>query len=118
MEPVNREKGGKQMGKLEKIREAEKKAQLLLEKAEKEARQIRLSIPDLLEKQDRKLAEKLEQMKSNERKKSDAEIKKLEDRLKRKTERNLEKIGEYEDELEKAATEELRSFILKSGENG
>ncbi|MBD3277731.1 MAG: hypothetical protein GF388_05475 [Candidatus Aegiribacteria sp.] len=118
MEPVSRGKGGKQMGKLEKIREAEKKAQLLLEKAEKEARQIRLSIPDLLEKQDRKLEEKLEQLKSKELEKSVAEIKKLEERLKRKTERDLEAIGEYKHQLEKAATKELRSYILKSGENG
>lgn len=106
------------MGKLEKIREAEKKAQLLLEKAEKEVRRIRLSIPDLLEKQDRKLEEKLEQVEEKEEKKSHESIKKLKARLERKTERNLEALEKYDHELETAATSELRSYILKSGENG
>lgn len=103
------------MSKLGELRVEEEKAQLELEKAEKEAQRIRMSIPDL---QDEQSKEKDDQLKATiQKEQTEVERKTVElaKSLTAETEKKLQKLAESSDILEKAATEQLKEYILLSG---
>ncbi|RKZ05656.1 hypothetical protein DRQ25_15670 [Candidatus Fermentibacteria bacterium] len=111
-------KGRKIMSKLGELHREENKAQLELEKAEREAQRIRKSIPDLL---DEKSMERDDDLKEIARL-AEAEVEKkviaLSDRLAGETEEKLNQLAVKKDILEKAATASLREYILSSGSSG
>ncbi|NOQ21241.1 MAG: hypothetical protein GQ565_01150 [Candidatus Aegiribacteria sp.] len=106
------------MSKLGELHREERKAQQELEKAEKEAQKIRMSIPDLLHQQS---VERDEQLKKITRL-AEAEVEKkiiaLSDKLAGETEKKLNQLAGKEEILEKAATAGLRECILSSGSEG
>lgn len=104
------------MTKLEQLREAEEKAQLQIEKAEREAQRVRLSIPAGKEEQKRTVLDRLDEIEGREEKKTQEKTKRLRDRLEITTEKRLKEMAGWRDELEKSATEGLERFIEKSGE--
>ncbi len=103
------------MSRLGELHREEIEAQQELEKAEKEAQKIRMSIPDLLEEQS---VEKEKQRKKIT-KASEAEVEKkiiaLADNLSVETEEKLNRLAGKAHILEKAATASLREYILSSG---
>ncbi len=103
------------MSKLGELHREEEKAQLEMEKAEKEAQRIRMSIPDLLDEQ---IIERDEQLKKIARL-AEAEVNEkiaaLSDNLAVETEEKLRQLAGKEAILEKAATKSLREYILRSG---
>jgi hypothetical protein len=104
------------MTKLGQLRDAEENARLEIEKAEKEAQRIRLSIPDLLEEKSREGRGRLEQMARTDEEAVDEEISGLAARLEKETEKKLGELASKEGELSKAAAEKLQEFIHRSGE--
>ncbi len=103
------------MSKLGELRREEEKAQLELEKAEREAQKIGISIPGLLEEQNRERQEQLREIARQAEAEVEIEIEKLSMSLSSGTEEQLRKLAEKKEVLEKAATERLREYILKSG---
>jgi hypothetical protein len=103
------------MTKLGQLREAEEKAQLEIDRAEKEAQRIRLSLPDLLEEKSRESRDRLIEIERNEGEKVDGKISDLADKLERETEDKLRELSYRKEELEKFTTKLLEGFILRSG---
>lgn len=109
-------KAGIRMTKLEQLRKAEENARLQIEKAEKEAQKVRLSIPDVKEEQKGKVLDRLNEISLREEQKIEENTSKLRDRLEKATEERLKELAGGRDRLEKSATEGLARFIAKSGE--
>ena len=106
------------MSKLGELHREEKEAQLVLEKAEKEAQKIRVSIPDLLNSQIEERDEQLNKITSDGQAEVDKKIIKLSNSLKGETEKMLKQLTVQEEILEKAATASLREYIMSSGSSG
>ena len=106
------------MSKLGELRREEEKARLELDKAEKEAQKIRMSIPDLQEEQRRERNEQLVEIARIAEAEVSKKITGISETLAAKTEEKLGRLAENEEILEKAATERLREYILKSGSDG
>ncbi len=102
------------MSKLGELRIEEDKAKMELEKAEKEAQRIRLSIPELLEEESRKRETGLKEFAKKEEAQIEKRTSELTASLYDETKRKLEKLAENSGILEKAATEHLRKYILGS----
>ncbi len=103
------------MTKLGQLREAEEKAQLEIDRAEKEAQRIRLSLTDLLEEKSRESRDRLVEIERSEGQKVDGKISDLAKKLERETEDKLRELSYRKEELEKVATKLLEGFILRSG---
>jgi len=103
------------MSKLEELRIEEDRAQIELEKAEKEAQRIRLSIPELIEEESRKRENKLKEFAQREKAQIEEITSELATGLGNETEKKLKELAENSEILEKAATEYLKKYILKSG---
>jgi vacuolar-type H+-ATPase subunit H len=103
------------MTKLEQLREAEKNARLQIEKAEKEAQRMKLSIPDLLNKKDQEKDEKLSEIAESREAEISSKVDALRDELQRKSSSSMEKLLSSEEELTDAATDFLEKFVLESG---
>ena len=103
------------MSRLGELQSEEKKAQLELEKAEKEAQKIRMSIPDLLDSQNAEREEQLKKIALLAEAEVDKKIITLSDSLSGETEEKLNQLAEKKEILEKAATASLREYILSSG---
>lgn len=104
------------MTKLEQLRGAEEKARLQIEKAEKEAQKVRLSIPDGKEEQKRKVHRRLNEIARKEEQNIEEKTSKLRDGLEKKTDDRLKGMEGYQARLEKSATESLARFIDNSRE--
>jgi hypothetical protein len=104
------------MTKLGQLREAEENARLEIEKAEKEAQRIRLSLPDLLEEKSRENRDRLSKIRIKDEEAVDREVSELAGRLEEDTEIKLRELAAKEEELHEAASARLRNFILRSGE--
>ena len=104
------------MTKLGQLREAEEKAQLEIEKAEKEAQKIRLSIPELKEEESRQHDLRLKEIASDEERKVEKLIEDLSRELREKGSEKLSKLAVYRTQLEEAAVNSLRDFIRNSGQ--
>lgn len=104
------------MTKLEELREAEEKARLRIEKAEKEAHKVRLSIPDGKEEQKGKVLDRLDEISRREEQKTEEKTSNLRESLEKTTEEKLKELSGWRDRLEKSATAELERFIARSGE--
>jgi len=103
------------MSKLGELHREEKKAQQELEKAEKEAQSIRMSISDLLDEQSLKIDDHLKEIARLDRAEVEKRIAELSDSLAVETEKKLSLLAGRTAILEKAATVSLREYILKSG---
>ena len=103
------------MSKLGELHREEKEAQLELEKAEKEAQKIRMSIPDLLAEQSAEKEKQLKKITMTAEVEVDKKILALSDSLSGETQKKLSRLSEKEEILEKAATARLREYILSSG---
>ncbi|MEN8207640.1 MAG: hypothetical protein ABFR50_00160 [Candidatus Fermentibacteria bacterium] len=103
------------MSNLRELHTEEKKARLELEKAEKEAQKIRLSIPDLLDSQNAENDEQLNRIAGAAEVEVEKEITELSNDLSGETEDKLSLLTEKDDMLEKAATASLKEYILNSG---
>ncbi|MCD4701163.1 MAG: hypothetical protein K8S24_04820 [Candidatus Aegiribacteria sp.] len=103
------------MSKLGELHSEEKKAQLELEKAEKEAHMIQMSIPDLLDEQNRERDEQLKEIARLAETEVEKKIAMLSESLAIETKKKLSQLAEKTEILEKAATESLRKYILRSG---
>ena len=106
------------MSKLGELHREEKEAQLELEKAEKEAQKIRISILDLLAEQSAEKEKQLKKITIAAEAEVEKEILALSDSLSGETEEKLSRLAEKEEILEKAATASLREYILNSGSSG
>ena len=104
------------MTKLGQLREAEENARLEIEKAEKEAQRIKLSLPDLLEQKSRDNRDRLANIQSKDEEAVDREVSELASRLEKDTDSKLRELEAREGELLEAASARLRKFILRSGE--
>jgi DNA integrity scanning protein DisA with diadenylate cyclase activity len=102
------------MSKLGELREEEEIAQLELEKAAKEAQKIEMSIPDLLEEQRRDKEILLKEIVKKAEAEVEKRIEELSESLLSDTEERLSMLSGKEEALEKAATENLRDYILRS----
>lgn len=106
------------MAKLDTLREGEDQARQVLENARKDARQIKQSIPEMIEEMKRKEDDYLREAASE----AEAAVKKivvqLKEKLEEKTGGKLELLAENKANLEKAATRSLREHILKGGKEG
>ncbi|MBN2586518.1 MAG: hypothetical protein JXA64_10985 [Candidatus Fermentibacteraceae bacterium] len=103
------------MTKLGQLREAEEKAQLEIDRAEKEAQRIRLSLPDLLEEKSRESRDRLVEIERSEGEKVEGRISDLSAELEKETDDRLRELSSRKEELEKVATRLLEEFILRSG---
>ena len=103
------------MSKLGELRREEDKAQLELEKAEKEAQRIRMSIHDLQDEQSREKDDQLKAIVQKEQAEVERKTGELEKSLTDETEMKLKVLAENSDILEKAATKQLKEYILISG---
>ena len=103
------------MSKLGELHSKEKKAQLELENAQKEAQKIRMSLPDLLAEQSVEKEKQLMNIIRIAEEEVDRKILLLSDSLSGETEEKLNRLAEKKDILEKAATVSLREYILSSG---
>ncbi|MCD4776314.1 MAG: hypothetical protein K8S15_09735 [Candidatus Aegiribacteria sp.] len=103
------------MSKLGELHMEEDRAQLELEKAEKEAQRIRMSIPDLQDEQSKEKDDQLKATVQKERAEVERKTDELAKSLTAETEKKLQKLAESSDILEKAATEQLKEYILISG---
>ncbi len=103
------------MSKLGELHSEEKKAQLELEKAEKEAQKIRMSLPDLLAEQSVEYEKQLNKITRFAEEEVEKKILALSDSLSGETEEKLDRLAEKKNILEKAATSILRENILNSG---
>lgn len=106
------------MSKLGELRREEEKAQLELEKAEKEAQRIKMSIPDLQDEQNRKISDLLKAAVQKERAEVERKTKELAENLTAETEKKLKVLAEKSDILEEAATKQLKEYIMISGSEG
>ena len=106
------------MSKLGELHREEKKAQLEVEKAEKEAQKIRMSIPDLLCEQSIEKEKQLKKIIQVAEAEVEQKITALSDSLSGETEEKLNRLTEKEEVLEKAATASLREYILSSVSSG
>ena len=106
------------MSKLGELRREEEKAQLMLEKAEKEVQRIKMSIPDLREEQNRTKDDQLKTTMQKERSEVKRKTEELAKNLTAETEKKLKALDENSDILEKAATVKLKEYILISGSKG
>jgi len=106
------------MSKLGALRKAEDEAKIEVEKAEKEAQRIRISIPELLEEQSREKENQLKAIVTMEKEKVDKKTVQLAESLTDQTQKKLEELAEKSDILEKAATEQLKNIILITGSEG
>ncbi|MCK5115939.1 MAG: hypothetical protein KAR44_05025 [Candidatus Aegiribacteria sp.] len=103
------------MSKLGELHREEKEAQLELEKAEKEAQKIRMSIPDLLAEQSAAKEKQLKKITMAAEAEVEKNILALSDNLSGVTQEKLSRLSEKKEILEKAATASLRKYILSSG---
>jgi len=103
------------MSKLGELRKAEENAQLELEKAGKEAQKIEMSIPDLLDEQNRDKDILLKGIVEKAEIQVEERIDVLSESLSSETEEKLRRLSTKEEILVKAATENLRNYILRSG---
>lgn len=103
------------MSKLGELHREEEKAQVELEKAEKEALRIQMSIPDQLEAQSIERADQLKKIAQIAEAEVAEKITALSESLAIETTEKLGQLAEKTDILEKAATESLREYILKFG---
>ncbi len=106
------------MSKLGELHREEKKAQLEVEKAEKEAQKIRMSIPDLLAEKSIEKEKQLKKIIQVAEAEVENKITALSDSLSGETEDKLNRLTKKEEVLEKAATASLREYILSSGSSG
>ncbi len=106
------------MSKLGELHREEKEAQLELEKAEKEAQKIRMSITDLLAEQSEDKEKQLKEITMAAEAEVEKKILALSDSLSGDTQEKLSRLYEKEEILEKAATASLREYILSSGSSG
>jgi len=104
------------MAKLGQLREAEERAQLEIEKAEREAQRIRLSIPDLIEDQEKERDGRLMEIARRREAEIQEKTESLREKLTKVSEGQLEKIESHGPELRKEAVERLRAIILNSGD--
>lgn len=103
------------MTKLGQLREAEERAQREIDRAEKEAHGIRMSLPDMMEEESRRYREKLEELSREEERKVAVTIEELARELEKETESKLEALSSRRSDLESSAEERLRAIILDSG---
>ncbi|OPL19692.1 MAG: hypothetical protein AVO35_01590 [Candidatus Aegiribacteria sp. MLS_C] len=103
------------MTKLGQLREAEEKAQQEIDRAEKEAHRIRMSIPDLMEEQTRRYRDRLEELERSGEQEVAGRIEELSRNLEKETESRLKELSSHGMDLESAAEERLRGIILDSG---
>lgn len=106
------------MSKLGELRREEEKAQLELEKAEKEAQRIKMSIPDLQDEQSRGINDLLKATVQKEQAEVERKTNELAKNLTAETEKKLKILAEKSDILEEAATKQLKEYILISGSEG
>ncbi len=102
------------MLKLGELHREEEKAQLELEKAEKEAQKIQMSIPDLLDEQSKERDDQLKKIARLADAEVEKNIAKLSESLAIETKEKLSQLAGKIEILEKAATKSLREYILKS----
>jgi galactitol-specific phosphotransferase system IIB component len=103
------------MSKLGELHREEIEAQQELEKAEKEAQKIRMSIQDLLDSQNVEIDEQLKKITRLAEEEVEKKIIVLSNSLRGETEEKLNRIAEKKEILERAATASLREYILSSG---
>ena len=103
------------MSKLGELQTAEDDARIEVEKAEKEAQRIRISISELLEEQSREKDNQLKATLKMEKEKIERRTAELAESLTSQTEKELKELSQKSDILEKAATEQLKEIILTSG---
>ena len=106
------------MSKLGELHREEKEAQLELENAEKEAQKILVSIPDLLDSQNKERDEQLNEITRIAEEEVEKKIIDLSNSLQGETEKKLKLLIGKEEILEKAATSSLREYIMSSGSPG
>lgn len=106
------------MSKLGELHREEEKAQLELEKAEKEALRIQMSIPELLDEQNFERDARLKKITQLAEAEVEEIIAALSETLAIETTEKLGQLAGKTDILEKAATESLRENILRSGGQG
>ena len=106
------------MSKLGELQRAEDEAKIEVEKAEKEAQRIRISISELLQEQSLEKDNQLKATVTKEKEKVDSRTVELAESLTSQTEKELAELAEKSDILEKAATEHLKKIILISGSEG
>lgn len=103
------------MSKLGELHREETEAQHELEKAEKEAQKIRMSIQDLLDSQNLERDEQLKKITQLAEEEVEKKIIELSNSLRSETEKKLNRIAGKKEILESAATASLREYILSSG---
>jgi VIT1/CCC1 family predicted Fe2+/Mn2+ transporter len=106
------------MSKLGELHREEKEAQQELEKAEKEAQKIRMSIPDLLNSQNDERDKQMNRITLAAEAEVEKKIIELSNSLRGETEDLLNQLAGKEEILEKAATASLREYIMSSGSSG
>ncbi len=105
------------MTKLGQLRDAEERARLEIDKAEREAQRIRLSIPDLLQEESRKNTERLREIARQEEEKVSAEIEGLRKELETVSGERIEKLSRKREELAASAAGFLEDYISRGGED-
>ncbi len=110
--PGIRPKGWYRMTKLERLREAEEKARREIEKAEKEAQRIRLSLPDLYKAERRKMEKKLEEEARVIGERVEKRLEEIRRELEAEMNRRVKDLSARRESLEVAAEERLRRIIL------
>ena len=106
------------MSKLGELQRAEDEARIEVEKAEKEAQRIRISISELLEEQRREKDNQLKAALAVEKEKVEKKTAELAESLTSQTAKKLAELAGKTDILEKTATEHLKKIILISGSEG
>ncbi len=106
------------MSKLGELRREEEIAQLELEKAEKEAQRIKMSVQDLMDEQSSERDEQLKKITLLAEVEVEKKIIELSEKLTVETKEKLSQLEEKKEVLEKAATESLKEYILRSGSQG
>lgn len=104
------------MTKLGELREAEEKARQEVEKAEKEAQRIRMSLPDLMEEKSRENTLRIEEISAGEEEKVERVISELREDLEAETEKRMGRLASMQEDLDRAAANGLEKFIIRSAE--